>query len=130
MSEANKRQEGGNHYITCAIQPWDFIVSNGLPFLEGCIIKYVARHKRKGGIEDLKKAQHFLAKLIEEEEKDMLARMAARNALIDDDDDDATEWVNCKACGGTGEYDGDDPSAVECGLCCGLGGNYVPTKAD
>jgi hypothetical protein len=126
MSEkANDYQHGGSHYLACAIQPWDFIVSNGLPFLEGCIIKYVARHKRKGGLEDLKKAQHFLAKLIEEEEK------VKPNPDDDDDaDDDETEWVNCKTCGGTGDYYGEDPTAVECGQCHGLGGEYVSTKAD
>jgi hypothetical protein len=48
-----------------AIQPWDFIIANNLGYLEGNIIKYVTRHKEKGGIEDLKKAQHYLQKLIE-----------------------------------------------------------------
>ena len=50
------------------IEPWDFITANKLPFLEGCIIKYVARWKVKGGMEDLRKARHFLDKLIETEE--------------------------------------------------------------
>jgi hypothetical protein len=62
---ANEKQVGGSHYKDTAIQPWDYITSNGLGFLEGCIVKYVSRYKDKGGIEDLKKAQHFLEKLIE-----------------------------------------------------------------
>lgn len=64
MAGANERQVGGEHYRT-AIQPWDFITANGLGYLEGNIIKYVARHKQKGGVEDLKKAKHYLEKLIE-----------------------------------------------------------------
>lgn len=64
LSEANKTQIGGEHYQQ-AIQPWDYIVSNGIPYLEGNVIKYVSRYKQKGGVEDLKKAQHYLQKLIE-----------------------------------------------------------------
>jgi len=62
---ANSRQEGGSHYQDKAIQPWDYIVSNGLGYLEGNIVKYVSRYKDKNGIEDLKKAKHYLDKLIE-----------------------------------------------------------------
>lgn len=65
---ANDVQTGGNHYVLKAIQPWDFIIANNLGYLEGNIIKYVTRHKEKGGIEDLKKAQHYLQKLIEIQE--------------------------------------------------------------
>ena len=63
--DANKRQEGGTHYQTKVIQPWDYILANDIPFLEGSIIKYLTRWRDKNGLEDLKKAQHFLEKLIE-----------------------------------------------------------------
>jgi hypothetical protein len=33
-------------------------------FLQGNCIKYLARYKDKNGVEDLKKCQHYLAKLI------------------------------------------------------------------
>jgi len=62
---ANTRQEGGNHYKTLAIQPWDYIIQNNLGFLEGNVIKYVTRWKEKEGVQDLQKARHFLDKLIE-----------------------------------------------------------------
>jgi hypothetical protein len=58
-------QVGGDHYMDRQIQPWDYIVSNDLGFLEGNIIKYVTRWKYKNGADDLRKAQHYLAKLIE-----------------------------------------------------------------
>jgi hypothetical protein len=63
--EANTRQEGGSHYKTLAIQPWDYIIQNNLGFLEGNVIKYVTRWKEKEGLQDLQKARHFLDKLIE-----------------------------------------------------------------
>jgi hypothetical protein len=34
-------------------------------FLRGNVIKYIARYPEKGGIEDLRKARHYLDKLIE-----------------------------------------------------------------
>lgn len=66
-SEANKVQVGGDHYKNKAIQPWDYILANKLGFLEGNIVKYVSRWRDKGGVDDLRKAQHYLKKLIEEE---------------------------------------------------------------
>lgn len=62
-------QVGGNHYKKMPIQPVEFAYANNIPFIEGCIIKYVCRWKDKGGIEDLRKAKHFLDILIELEEK-------------------------------------------------------------
>jgi len=53
-------QEGGNHYRDFTIQPIEFIYKNNIPFIEANVIKYVCRHKKKNGIEDLKKAKHYL----------------------------------------------------------------------
>lgn len=62
---ANDVQVAGTHYKDKAIQPWDYIVANELGYLEGNIVKYVSRWKDKGGLDDLRKAQHYLSKLIE-----------------------------------------------------------------
>ena len=64
---ANDRQEGGNHYRNKAIQPWDYIAGNGIGYLEGCAIKYLSRWREKGGVADLRKARHYIDKLIEME---------------------------------------------------------------
>lgn len=42
-------------------------VTENLPFLEGNVIKYVARHREKNGLEDLHKAKWYLDRLIERE---------------------------------------------------------------
>ena len=47
------------------ITPLQFIVKNDIGFIEGNIIKYICRYKRKNGVEDLKKAQEYLTQLIE-----------------------------------------------------------------
>lgn len=60
-------QVGGDHYKSMGIQPFEYIRANGIGFAEGCVIKYVSRWRAKGGVEDLKKARHFLDLLIEAE---------------------------------------------------------------
>ena len=62
-------QEGGDHYKNMKIQPVEFIHANGIPFIEGCVIKYVARWRAKGGKKDLEKARHFIDLLLELEAK-------------------------------------------------------------
>lgn len=58
-------QIGGSHYVKYAIQPAEFIHRNGIGFLEGNTIKYLVRHRDKGGVDDLKKARHCIDMLIE-----------------------------------------------------------------
>ena len=62
-------QEGGSHYKTMSIQPVEYMMANAIPFMEGCVIKYMTRWRSKGGLEDLRKARHFIDLLIENEEK-------------------------------------------------------------
>lgn len=61
---ANDIQHGGTHYQQ-PIQPWDFIAANGIGFFEGNAIKYLSRWREKGGVDDLRKAAHYIEKLIE-----------------------------------------------------------------
>ena len=64
---ASNKQIGGSHYQS-SMQCWDFILANDLGYLEGTAIKYLTRFRKKNGVEDLKKAKHFIEKLIEVEE--------------------------------------------------------------
>jgi hypothetical protein len=61
---ANTRQVGGKHYQK-PIQHWDFVIANGIPYMEAQVVKYVFRWREKNGVQDLEKARHFLDKLIE-----------------------------------------------------------------
>lgn len=65
--KANEVQIAGTHYKAHAIQPWDAIIAWDLGFLAGNVVKYVVRYRQKNGVEDLKKARHYLDKLIETE---------------------------------------------------------------
>ena len=52
------------------MQTWDAILGMGLGYLEGNIVKYVARYKLKGKpLEDLLKARAYLDKLIDQLEE-------------------------------------------------------------
>jgi Protein of unknwon function (DUF3310) len=62
-------QVGGDHYKKFKIQPIEYIHGNNIPFIEGCIIKYISRWRDKDGIADLNKAKHFIDLLIELEPK-------------------------------------------------------------
>jgi|TARA_R110001583_G_scaffold23751_6_gene87325 hypothetical protein len=63
--KASAKQIGGSHYKDCDIQPIDYIVKNNLDFLEGNVIKYITRHKTKGGVEDIKKVIHYAELILE-----------------------------------------------------------------
>lgn len=63
--DPNSMQVGGSHYQT-GYQVWDFVENNGLGGLEMCIIKYICRWRDKGnGVVDLRKALHYIDKLID-----------------------------------------------------------------
>ena len=60
-------QIGGNHYKSLAIQPVEYAYYNKMGAIEGEVLKYITRHRWKGGAEDLRKAIHSLEMLIEME---------------------------------------------------------------
>jgi len=63
-SEANTTQVGGAHYRT-EYQHWDLVWDTGMGYFPGQITKYVSRHSKKNGLQDVRKAAHFAAKYAE-----------------------------------------------------------------
>ena len=68
-ADASAYQVGGDHYTRLSVQPWEAMQAWMTPeefsgFLKGNAIKYLARDKRDS-LEDLKKARHYLDKLIQ-----------------------------------------------------------------
>ena len=57
-------QVGGSHYKDLRIQPVEYIHANKVGYFEGNVIKYVTRWRGKNGLEDLRKARHYLDLLI------------------------------------------------------------------
>jgi hypothetical protein len=67
---ANDTQVGGEHYRSMAMQPWDIMEAvltkeEFVGFLKGFILKHTLRAGKKEGTDDIGKAQHYRAKLLE-----------------------------------------------------------------
>lgn len=76
-------QVGGTHYADYAIQPLEFCVLNNIPFLEGNVIKYICRWRKKNGVEDLQKAKHYIEMLIELEENNVKSNKGPNREVLD-----------------------------------------------
>ena len=68
--KVDQQQVGGTHYKDMGVQPWIAMEAWMTPeqfagFLRGNAIKYLARCDVKGGIADIKKARHYIDKLVE-----------------------------------------------------------------
>ena len=53
------RQVGGNHYRS-NVQHVTFCQRNHIPWCEASAIKYIIRHRKKNGRQDLEKAIHYI----------------------------------------------------------------------
>jgi hypothetical protein len=76
-------QVGGSHYKDkgSSMQPWAIIDAWGLNFYAGNVLKYILRHQYKDGVEDLKKARHYLDRMIEKaEDQTVFDALKKRNA--------------------------------------------------
>lgn len=64
MSALDK-QVGGTHYKDMPIQHAEFCQRNRITWCEAAAIKYICRHKKKNGRQDIEKAIHYLELLLE-----------------------------------------------------------------
>lgn len=93
-------QVGGGHYKTLKVQPVELIMSNHLGYCEGAVVKYLTRWRDKGGLEDVRKAAHFVQILLED--RDYQHRLEDRCRLLPIKDSiDGAEY--CVANGITGD---------------------------
>ena len=66
MIKASDKQVGGSHYKDFKIMPIEYITQNKLDFCEGNIVKYISRHGKKNGAEDIKKVIHYAELILEQ----------------------------------------------------------------
>lgn len=60
----NDKQVGGSHYRSNCSH-WDYCIEANVPYLEGCASKYLVRWRKKNGLQDLEKAQHYMEKRLD-----------------------------------------------------------------
>ena len=92
-------QVGGDHYKDMKIQPSEFINKNKMQFAEGNAIKYICRHQKKGGKQDLEKAKHYIDMIIERDYGDDAYRSQTFEVSLPNDlsisyGDVETKWEN------------------------------------
>ena len=66
MIKASDKQIGGSHYKDFKIMPIEYITQNKLDFCEGNIVKYISRHEKKNGAEDIRKVIHYAELILEQ----------------------------------------------------------------
>ena len=64
ITSAFSYQLAGKHY-TQGIQPVEYCHSHNFDFFEGCILKYLSRHRSKNGAEDIRKIIHYAQFMLE-----------------------------------------------------------------
>jgi len=67
---ANKRQEGGDHYVSMPVQPWDVVdtwpIEQRIGFYRGNAMKYLMRMGSKDmPATEAAKGMHYIQKLVE-----------------------------------------------------------------
>lgn len=68
--EGRAGASGPTHYTSLPFEPWDIMDANFGEeqfegYLRGNVLKYILRYPAKGGVSDLKKAKHYIERLIE-----------------------------------------------------------------
>ena len=75
VKDSKSTQVGGTHYAEMSVQPWTAMQAWMSPdeyvgYHVGTVLGYLSRHKKKGGLTDIKKAKHHLEELIRYFEED------------------------------------------------------------
>jgi hypothetical protein len=111
---SNDTQIGGDHYKIGGEEHWDRVFRLHLDYFQAQITKYVERCWKKNGLEDLKKARHFLDKYIELHEgaKELPERAAKLGIDLDKEEVSPTGWI-----GYTFEGVSEDKSLFTCKTC-------------
>ena len=87
------KQIGGSHYQNFKIQPSKFVIENELLYPEGCVIKYILRHRLKGKKQDLEKAIHFIEMIIERDYPKKELAECYRESRRQTEERRSTEWI-------------------------------------
>lgn len=116
MSKANEKQVGGSHY-QAVYQHWDMVIEHDLNYFEGQITKYVMRARKKNGLQDLQKAQHFLEKYMEEWEQLNRVSPIEVEVIFPDVDDIYERQLAANAYFQADGFTGDGNTRFQCVAC-------------
>lgn len=64
---ASKDNIKPEHYGDSGIDVIDFCQSNNLDFMQGNVVKYITRYRKKNGLEDVRKAVEYINRILADE---------------------------------------------------------------
>ena len=64
---AEKDNINPDHYGNSGIDVIDFCQANNLDFMQGNVIKYITRYRKKNGLEDVRKAVEYINRILANE---------------------------------------------------------------
>ena len=67
MTNKEKDNIKPNHYGGSEIDVIDFCQANNLDFMQGNVIKYITRYRKKNGLEDIRKAVEYINRILADE---------------------------------------------------------------
>ena len=67
MNNKEKDNIKPDHYGGSEIDVIDFCQANNLDFMQGNVIKYITRYRKKNGLEDIRKAVEYINRILADE---------------------------------------------------------------
>ena len=71
-----------DHYGDSGIDVIDFCQANNLDFMQGNVIKYITRYRKKNGLEDIRKAAEYINRILAAEYPEFEAVVRARGEVV------------------------------------------------
>ena len=67
MNSKEKDNIKPDHYGNSGIDVISFCQANNLDFMQGNVIKYITRYRKKNGLEDVRKAVEYINRILADE---------------------------------------------------------------
>ena len=67
MNNKEKDNIKPDHYRNGKVDVIDFCQANNLDFMQGNVIKYITRYRKKNGLEDVRKAVEYINRILANE---------------------------------------------------------------
>lgn len=67
MNSKEKDNIKPDHYGSSGIDVISFCQANNLDFMQGNVIKYITRYRKKNGLEDVRKAVEYINRILADE---------------------------------------------------------------
>ena len=81
MKSKEKDNIKPDHYGSSGIDVISFCQANNLDFMQGNVIKYITRYRKKNGLEDVRKAVEYINRILADEYPEYEAVVRSRGEI-------------------------------------------------